>query len=378
MDRLSIGCDGRALVGPRTGVGTWTERVAGGLARSGAGRVDLAATRAVELTDDERHPNLITAPPPRLSLPGPLWLNTTVPRTIRRRGHDVWIGALAVVPLRSPAPTVAMVHDLTPLTHPDRHTAANRLVYRFLLGPSLRSATAVVAGTEATASEVLTRFPSVAPKLVRIGYGVDAWYSPPAPGDDGSGIRRRFSRGRPYILHLGTIEPRKGIVTLVAAWELLQQQIADTPDLVIAGRPGWRTGPIYDRIKASPAFARIHLAGYVARSDARELLRHAEAFVLASEAEGFGLPLAEAISCGTPAVASDIPVLREAAGDAAIYCRVGSAEDFAAGLRAAVTSVTAAELRRRALERAPKLRWGPVVERWAELLRRITTPRREA
>lgn len=137
---------------------------------------------------------------------------------------------------------------------------------------------------------------------------------------------------------------------------------------MIAGKIGWQTEPILDRIKASPLTGRIHLPGYVSRDDARELLRHAELFALASEAEGFGLPLAEAISCGTPAVASDIPVLREAGGDAALYCRVSDPESLADGLRRALEPETAADLRRRALARAPELRWGPVVEQWTRLL----------
>lgn len=373
MNPPTIGCDGRALVGPRTGVGTWTERVMGGLARSGRGRVHLAATRPVELADDERHEDLVAAPPPVGPTVGPMWLNTSVPRLIRARALEAWVGALAILPLRSPVPTVAMVHDLTPLTNPGRHTAANRLVYRFLLRPSLRTAAAVVTGTAATAAEIVERYPWVEEKLHRIGYGVDGWFSPPPAGDDGSRTRERFAAGRRYLLHLGTIEPRKGIQTLVEAWEGLCGGLDGGPDLVIAGGRGWDTGPILERLASSPMAAQIHLAGYVERSDARDLLRHAEAFVLASEAEGFGLPLAEAISCGTPAVASDIPVLREAGGDAAVYCRVGDAGAFENGLRSALNSGIAADLRRTALERAPTLRWEPVVEQWAELLEGIVS-----
>lgn len=368
---MNIGCDGRALVGPRTGVGVWTERIAGGLAMAGAGKIHLAATRAIELADEEVPPGLEAVPPPRRPVLGPVWLNTAVPRLVRSLELDVWIGSLAILPVRCPAPMVAMVHDLTPLTVPSRHTLRNRLVFRLLLKPSLRVATVVVAGTAATAEEVRTAYPWVEDKMIEIGYGVDEWYSPAPEDDDGSKTRRRFSAGRPYILHLGTLEPRKGIQTVVEAWERLGDEQPDPPDLVIAGGRGWGTGPILDRIRSSTAADRIHLPGYVERSDARDLLRHAEVFVLASEAEGFGLPLAESISCGTPAVASDLPVLREAAGSAAVFCRVGDPLSFSDGLRAALDPDTAGELRRTALERASGMRWGPVVDRWAELVRRV-------
>jgi glycosyltransferase involved in cell wall biosynthesis len=264
-----------------------------------------------------------------------------------------------------------MVHDLTPLTHPGRHTLANRLVFRLFFERSLRGADTVVAGTDATAAEILKVAPWVEDTIVTIGYGVDEWFSPPPENDDGASIRDRFAAGRPYILHLGTIEPRKGVRDLVEAWEALDREREDGPDLVIAGRPGWHTEPILDRITSSRLTHRIHLPGYVGRKDARELLRHAAVFALASEAEGFGLPLAEAISCGTPAVASDIPALREAGGDAALFCPPHDPRALAEALGSALKPETAVELRERARLRAPKLRWDPVVAEWRRLMDRI-------
>lgn len=365
---MNIGCDARALVGPRTGVGTWTERVMGGLARGGRGTVYLAASKAVLLEENEIHPELRVVPPARPALLGPVWLNTAVPMILRKLQADVWIGSLAILPVRCPVPAIAMVHDLTPRTHPKRHTLANRLVFRVFLAGSLRSADTVVVGSTATKEEVLAAFPWVEPKLAHIGYGVDDWFSPAPAGAGGSDVRRRFAGGRPYVLHLGTIEPRKGIPGLIAAWERLHESDGEAPDLVIAGGSGWQTQDVLDRVRSSSLTHRIHMPGYVSREDARELLRHAAVFALASEVEGFGLPLAEAISCGTPSVATDIPALREAGGDAALFCRPGDPQELAEGLAKALEPDTADELRERSRARAPKLRWEPVVEAWAELL----------
>ena len=168
----------------------------------------------------------------------------------------------------------------------------------------------------------------------------------------------------------------KGITDLVAAWESLVEGREEAPDLVIAGKAGWQTEPILERIKASPFAERIHLPGYVSREESRELLRHAAAFVLASEAEGFGLPLAEAVSCGTPAVASDIPVLRESGGEAVLYSPVGDPDALAGALARTLDPDVAARLRARAAERAPELRWEPVVDAWVELLERVVASRR--
>jgi glycosyltransferase involved in cell wall biosynthesis len=343
----------------------------GGLARSGAATVHLAASKPFELPEEERHPDLRLVPAPRWPTLGPVWLNTVLPGQLREVGAEVWIGSLAILPVWCPVPAVAMVHDLTPRTHPSRHTLANRLVFKLFLSRSLSTAQTVVAGSQATAGELVRAFPRVETKLHRIGYGVDEWYSAAPSGDDGGAVRERFSRGRPYVLHLGTIEPRKGVPSLVAAWESLHQVLLEGPDLVIAGKTGWRTEPILDRIRTSSLAERIHLVGYVSTEDARDLLRHAAVFALASEVEGFGLPLAEAISCGTPSVATDIPALREAGGDAALFCAPGDSAALASCLVEAMKPDTAAVLRRRALERAPNLRWEPVVKAWADLLESV-------
>jgi len=367
---MNIACDARSLVGRRTGVATWLTEVAAGLARHGRS-VSLAASKPFELPDALRSAGVRQLPPPRLPIPGTLWLHTLLPHELAHCGANVFIASLAVVPRRCPVPAVAMVHDITPRTHPHHHTLANRFCFNAYLEESLERATVVVAGSAATEAALLEQLPFVRTKLARISYGVDGFFSPPAAADDGSATRDRFASGRRYLLHLGTLEPRKGIGDLVRAFETLRSRLADPPELVIAGAPGWGTAPIMAAIEASPARRHIHLPGYVTREQARELLRSTEVFVLASEAEGFGLPLAEAISCGAPAVASDIPALREAGGDAALFTPPGDPAALAAAIGRALEPEVAGELRRRAAARAPGLRWEPVVDAWDELLQRV-------
>ena len=367
---MNIACDARSLVGRRTGVATWLTEVAAGLARHGR-NISLAASKPFELPEPLRSAGVRQLPPPRPPIPGTLWLHTLLPHELARCGADVFIASLAVVPRRCPVPAVAMVHDITPRTHPHHHTLANRFCFNAYLEESLERAAVVVAGSAATEAALLEQLPFVRTKLVRISYGVDGFFSPPAAADDGSATRDRFASGRRYLLHLGTLEPRKGIGDLVRAFETLRSRLADPPELVIAGATGWGTAPIMAAIEASPVRRHIHLPGYVTREQARELLRSTEVFVLASEAEGFGLPLAEAISCGAPAVASDIPALREAGGDAALFTPPGNPAALATAIGRALEPEVAGELRGRAAARAPGLRWEPVVDAWDALLARV-------
>jgi len=365
---VKIACDGRALAGPLTGVGTWTTEVMKGLSADGSTRVMLAAPGPLTLPVRLEGAAVEVLAPPPVRIPGTLWLNSLLPGQLAACGCDVFIASLAIVPRRCPVPAVSVVHDLTPRTHPHRHTLANRFCFNAYLEESLERARAVVAVSRATADAVAAAFPRVRPRLTTILNGVDPWFSPPQEGDDGASTRAAFSGGRPYLLFLGTIEPRKGLVDLVAAWETLHELVEDPPDLVIAGARGWGAGPILRRVGSSPRGGRIHLPGYVDRDQALALLRHASLFVLASEAEGFGLPAAEAISCGTPCVLSDIPALREVAAGAAAFSPPGNPRALARALALALEPAKSNELRSRAAERAPQLRWGPAVVAWRELL----------
>ena len=281
------------------------------------------------------------------------------------------MGSLALAPARCPVPCVVVVHDLTPRTLPHRHTLTNRFVFNAYLEGSLEAADAIVAVSAATRDELLKAFPRLEGRVEVIPNGVSDRFAPPGPGSDPRAPRSRHAGGRPYILYLGTLEPRKGIPDLVAAWEILVDRDPEAPDLVLAGGHGWGLGEILSRIAASSHRDRIHLPGYVTDGEAVELLRHAELFVLPSEAEGFGLPLAEAICCGTPSVASDLPVLREVAGGAALHAPVHDPDGLARVMAGALEEETRRRLRARSLERAHGLRWDAAIGAWDALLRRV-------
>lgn len=365
---MNIACDARALVGPHTGVGTWTTQVMAGLASDVSTRILLGASKPLNLPESLNQPNVQILPRPHLRLPGSLWLHMVLPATLRQAKADVFIGSLAMVPRRSRVPGIAMVHDLTPKTHPERHTVVTRMTFNPFIKASLEAARAIVVGSEATRTEVVEHFPWVRDRLHLIGYGVDQFFSPADDPGEGAQTRSLFAGRRPYILHLGTLEPRKGLLTLIKAWDRLQEIMPTAPDLVLAGGKGWDTGPLVERIDRSPNSARIHLPGYVTRNQARALMRHTEAFVLASEAEGFGLPLAEAIACGAPCIASDIPSLRESGADAALFTPVGDCDSLAQALVQTLEPETAVAMRNASTARGSALAWDPIIDQWRELI----------
>jgi glycosyltransferase involved in cell wall biosynthesis len=315
---VRIAIDSRALLSERTGIGTYTHAIARGLAARGGAEVGLFAPRVLpkSLASDggaltihtDRHPF------------GILWLQTTLPRRIARWGADVLLSALTIGPARGRIPYVSVVHDLTPITHPEWHAGRTLVGFVPLWERTVERAARFLCVSETTARDLVDRYPETAPRVRVARNGVDRAFF--FPTDDSSGrlrTRQRYAGGRPYILYLGTLEPRKNLEVLVAACERMWGRRRSRPDLVLAGGAGWKTAALHRRIARSAYRDKIHVAGYMARDAARELYRAAEVFAYPSLAEGFGLPVLEAMACGTPVVASTTDALTEVGGDAALY-----------------------------------------------------------
>lgn len=323
-------------------------------------------------------PGRVTVGAPAAGVPGTLWLHTLAAPRAAEAG-DVFLATLGVLPRRLAVPGVLMVHDLTPLTRPRHHTVVNRLCFSAYAVESVAEAAAVVCLSEATRRRLQAWLPGRATADARvIGPGVDAFFSPPPPGAEGTAVRQRFAAGRPFLVHLGTLEPRKGVATLVAAHGALCRRGAAPPDLVLAGGRGWGANQVDAALAAHPEPGRVHRPGYVSREDARELLRHAEVVVAASEEEGFGLPVAEAMACGAVCVTSDDAALLEAAAGAAEVFPRGSADGLADALARALAAPRRALLRQASLARAAALGWDGPGEAWHTLLGSLTMPKHAA
>ena len=318
---MRVAIDARALLHERTGIGTYTFAIARGLAARPGTSVGLFAPRPFPASVDGAGPgaegfSLQTDRHPF----GIVWVQSTLPQRVSRWGADVLVSALTIGPARGDTPFVSTVHDLTPLTHPEWHAARTLVGFVPLWERTVERASRFLCVSKTTARELVARYPETASRVRVTLNGVDAAFFSPA--DDPAARRRtrqRYAGGRPFLLYLGTLEPRKNVEALVVACERMWGRRRSRPDLVLAGGAGWKTAGLHRRIARSAYRDKIHVAGYAARDAARELYRSAEAFVYPSLAEGFGLPILEAMACGTPVVASTAEALCEVGGDAALY-----------------------------------------------------------
>jgi len=350
---MKVAIDARALMGAPTGIGTYTRSIARALAARQGIAVGLFAPRALP----EPPPGGVSAHAGP-DLPGLVWTQAAFPRRASAWGADVLLAALTIAPVLTRLPVVSVVHDLTPVTHPGWHAARTLAGFRPFWGRTVARAARFVCVSQTTAEELARLYPGAARRIRVAPNGVDREFTPGTDERAREATRERFAAGRPFVLYLGTLEPRKNVPALVEACERLWRENPDRPDLVLAGGIGWKAGPILARIERSDFRQRIHLAGYAPRPTALDLYRAAEAFVYPSFAEGFGLPLAEAMACGAPCVASTAEALREVGGEAALYA---PASDPAALARAIATALedpaTRARLRSSGPPRAALFTW---------------------
>lgn len=259
---------------------------------------------------------------------------------------DLFHGPDFVVP-PSRKPRVVTVHDLSFLLASEFAEPSLVNYLRSAVPHALDAASVVITVSASVAAEVAEVFPAIREKLVAIPSGVRLPAEQPP----------RVAASRPELLTVGTIEPRKNLLTLIDAMTLIQARHPDVR-LTIAGRIGWRSDDIVVRIRSAKA------AGIVRFIDAPDdptldrLYAAATAVVLPSFYEGFGLPVLEAMARGVPVVASDISALRETGGDVATYVDPRDPEAIAAGIVALLDDQMARERAANAgIARAMSFNW---------------------
>jgi alpha-1,3-rhamnosyl/mannosyltransferase len=310
--------DGRPLVGNRTGIGVHTAEI--------AQRLDLTpppiiATHA-EIADRSGIEQCTFRVDP---MPlGVAWQQWKLPRI----DADVLWGPHGTLPITWKRPSVVTIHDLTSITMPGLHRLKTILSFNLFIARSVEQASYVACVSRAVADETIRGFGVPSHKVEIVPNGVDEFFSPDPNITDGD-----------YILFAGTLEPRKGVNELVAAWRSLP---APRPRLVLCGGVGWKI-----KVPHDPG---IEATGYVTRERLRELYRGALAFVYPSLYEGFGIPPLEAMACGAPVIATRTGAIEDFAEENAMFVEPGDFFTLRAALREMINNT---ELRRALRERGP-------------------------
>jgi glycosyltransferase involved in cell wall biosynthesis len=322
------------------------------------GAADRGCDFAVLATHPELFPDVAGAPGWRVvPCPGArggtarkaLYTQAALPRVASRLGASLLHSLQFVAPLRLPCPSVVTVHDLGYRHFPGTVEQPRRAYYRLAVPASLRRAAAVTTNSEATAADVEAVFPFTAGRVRATPYGTPSWVWRQAPARETAGAAPEAP-----FLFVGTLEPRKNLPGLLAAYRLFAAQWEGSgapgrpPGLVLAGGPGWGDGPLRRPLADLQARGLVRCEGYCGPDRLWELYRSARALLFPSLHEGFGFPILEAMAARLPVLTSDRGAMREVAGDCAL---LADPED-PAGLAAALRRLgSEPDLRRRLAER---------------------------
>lgn len=246
------------------------------------------------------------------------WEQTRLPSRLRETGADVFHAPVNVLPERLPCPSVVTIHDLAFVRYPEFFRPARRIYQRTFTERSARAATLIVAVSESTRQDIIKAF-GVAPERVQVIYPtVSPDFQPLRDPAALAAFRARHGLPERYLLFLGTLEPRKNLITLVEAYARLRAESPDAPPLLLAGAKGWYDDAVYERVRALGLERYVTFAGYVSREEQALWYAGAALFLYPSLYEGFGLPVAEALACGVPTITSDVSSLPEVAGPVAL------------------------------------------------------------
>lgn len=370
---MKVGIDARLLAGRNTGDRTYWRGLIGALGRLDGDdayylymRCEPDPAELPALTDRCRI-RIVPAPHDRL------WALAAFPLALRRDRVQVAHVQYTAAPFM-PAPTVTTIADLSFKLFPELFPRKDAFLLNLSIPSSIARAAAVIGVSENTRRDILRCYPKTDPaKVHAIHNGVDPIFRVPTPAQKESyreAVKLRYTLGRPYIVCVGLLQPRKNLPLLLRAFVKAKRAAAAEHVLAIVGRRGWLTGEIEQAVAQAGDDA--FFTGYAPDEDLPMLYGAADALAYPSLYEGFGLPPAEAMACGCPVIASDSSSLPEVVGDAGLLV---SPKDEEGWVQALIRLLTDEALRRRLSElgaaRAQQFTWTAAANATRDVYRQV-------
>jgi glycosyltransferase involved in cell wall biosynthesis len=283
-----------------------------------------------------------------------------------------------LLPKLSTARSVFTLHDTAYLRYPEYYLPRNRIYLRVMMPRFLRRADRVIVVSEHTRGDALRHYGLDPVSVDVIPEGVDPWFTPEQPPARIDAVRRRFELPPRYVLSVGTIQPRKNLVSLLEAFAVLRRREPDL-GLVVAGARGWLYESFFDRRRALGLEEAVVVTGAVSDDDLPALYAGAEVFAYPSVYEGFGLPPLEAMASGTPVVSSNATSLPEVVGDAGVLVEPLDVDAWVTEIdRLLHDDDRRRDLRDRGLARAQTFTWERAARRTLDVYGSLPAPGNDA
>ncbi len=306
----------------------------------------------VALKPQARHPILFK-----------IWFNQSVKRALKKYKADIFLSPDGYLSLTTDVKQIAVMHDLNFIHNPQDLKPVMRKYYLTQFPKFAEKASHIITVSDYSKQDICSQYSVPQEGVTAIWNGVSEAFQP-LKKDQIQVIRDKYSDGQPYFLFVGAIHPRKNIRRLIEAYAVYRENNPDSNmPLVIVGAELWTNAgmdlEISEKLKSS-----IHFTGHVPLEELASLMGAAEIFAFVPYFEGFGIPLVEAMCCGTPILSGDRTSLPEVAGDAALYCDPFSVEDIASKMTELVNNESLRnELSAKGLERSKLFSWDIAAEK---------------
>jgi glycosyltransferase involved in cell wall biosynthesis len=264
--------------------------------------------------------------------------------------------------VRTKARKIVTVHDMTSFIIPEVHTRMKLAYFHFFIRAGSRLADALIFVSTSTREDWKRYFPHVSKPNFVIPHGKSSIFRTGLSREQIAFTLDKYGVTKPYLVYVGTIEPRKNLTRLVVAFGQLSGSFPKHT-LVLAGMKGWMNGDLFDAIRSLGLESKVILTGFIAEEDKPYLISGAELFAYPSLYEGFGMPILEAMACGTPTLTSNTSSMPEVAGDAVLIVDPYNVEDIVSGLRRLLSDAELRDsIRQKALARASLFDWGTAAQ----------------
>lgn len=337
------------------GIYTYTKNMIDGLIRSDS-------EHEYFLVLQNKHPEWPDAKQiiiPNTSLPigwASVRLFVLVPMALRKRKVDIVIEPAHFGPFNLPSRVkrVTVIHDLTPILFPNLHRWHSQLLQKIFLRKILKKADLIITNSNHTSADLTRIYPFTKNNTETIHLGRDEFFKP----KEDTTLLKNLGVKNSYFLYAGTIEPRKNLELLLEAFMKFKNSDSDDVQLIIAGGKGWKAAGFYKQLDSHPFREKIVVTGYVTKEELRVLYSGAIALIYPSMYEGFGLPVVEAMACGTPAILHHSSSLPEVGGDACLYFNNNDVQELASCMDIMATELALRkDLAQKALRQAALFSW---------------------
>ncbi len=310
---------------------------------------------------------VILRPPARHPVLFVIWFEIALKRAIKKHRIDVLFSPDGYLSLGSRIPQIGVIHDINFEHFPEDIPLTARLYLKKFFPKFASKASKIITVSNYSKADIVEKYHIYPNKINVIWNGASELYKP-LNEDTQKEIRLRYVHGKPYFLFVGSIHPRKNVRRLIEAFTIFKSSIDCEVQLVIVGAVMWKQGSddlgITDAIKKD-----IHFLGHVSQEELALIVGSATALTYVPYFEGFGIPLVEAMKCGTPIICGNRTSLPEVAGDAALLCDPYNVEDIANQMQILFNSETLQnELAQKGLKRSEIFSWDIAAEHvWKEI-----------